>query len=128
MKHFILICISVLFPGACLAAPSAEVRFEYFNLSTNMIKVINIVGLPRVATPGALAPSRVEDELKVAASVFYEIVPVADLIRIIWKENGSSHELELKRNDLGIPAKLKNGKVRFTYLGEGKWRVKLIKT
>ena len=31
------------------------------------------------------------------------------------------------REDFGIPAKLSEGKLRFTYLGNGKWRAKLLK-
>jgi hypothetical protein len=37
----------------------------------------------------------------------------------------TSHQAELKRDDWGIPPKVKKGKVRFTYLGGDKWRVKI---
>ena len=128
MKHSILLLVFALLYGCCLnVLGGQEVKFEYFNLSTNIIKVTNIVGLPPTATPGVLVPSLAEDELKVAASVFNDSVRIAERIKIVWKENDRSHTLELKRDGLGIPAELKNGKVRFTYLGEEKWRVKLLK-
>ncbi len=123
------------------AARLPQVTFEWFNLTTNQIWVIEVIGLPQEAQAGRLMPSHAEDQLEVAASVFSETVRVKDRIRIEWKEAGAqgwqgdpnlagfpqgvSHYAEFKRADLGIPAKLTHGKVRFTYLGGEKWRVKM---
>jgi hypothetical protein len=88
-------------------------------------------------------PVHEETPLHVKASVFSETVHIKSKIKIVWKDGGKSgwagglksgellpdgpaHEVVFKRADLGIPPKLNGGKVRFTYLGNGKWRVKLL--
>jgi len=125
---------------------SAEVDFEWFNLSTNEIFVTDAVGLPDQSWAGRLMPVHGEDQLSVAGSVIMETVHIKDRIVIKWKGNGKQgwpgglkqvplqpptippgvgHEAEFKRADLGIPAKLSHAKVRFTYLGQDKWRIKI---
>ncbi len=121
-----------------------EVTFEYFNLSTNEIWVTGITGLPPDATPGRLRPSLEELPSEVKAYVFSEAVRIKERLAIIWKDNGKkgwpgglevpgsappgvAHKADLGRDDLGIPAKVSSGKIRFTYLGNEKWRVKLLK-
>jgi hypothetical protein len=121
-----------------------EVDFEWFNLSTNEIWVADASGLPDQSWAGRLMPVHGEDQLSVAASVIMETVRIKDQIVIKWKENGKEgwphgvtslpdgtprtgviHEAVFKRADLGIPPKLTHGKVRFTYLGGDKWRIKI---
>jgi hypothetical protein len=68
-------------------------------------------------------------------------VRINSQITIKWRDNGKggwpggvnppgstppgvAHEIEFKRDKLGIPAKLTSGKIRFTYLGDDKWRIK----
>jgi hypothetical protein len=105
-----------------------EIDFVYFNLGTNEIVVDSIDGLPLWTSPGRLVPVHTEDRLsEKSATSFDEPVDVSAMLKIAWQENGKTHQAELKRNDLGIPAKLKSGKVRFTYLGADKWRVKVLK-
>jgi len=121
-----------------------EVTFKYFNLNTNEIWITEVIGLPLDATPGRLIPSREEIPLEVKASVFSETVHIKDWITIKWKDNGKegwsgglkipgsippgeAHQAEFKREDLGILATLSSGKIRFTYLGNDKWRVELLK-
>lgn len=146
MKN-VLICVIVIaaFSG-CAQNILPEVTFEYFNLSTNEIWVTDVVGLPPDATPGRLMPRRGENQLEVSASVFNESVRIKREIRILWKDNGkqgwpgglkqvplqpptvppgTAHEAVFKREDLGIPSKLIHAKIRFTYLGQDKWRIKI---
>lgn len=105
-----------------------EIDFVYFNLSPNEIVVDSITGLPLWAAPGVLVPVHAEDRLSESSMTsFDEPVNVSATLKIAWQENGKTHQAELNRNDLGIPAKLKSGKVRFTYLGADKWRVKVLK-
>jgi len=143
MKHSIIaLMLALLWTGCASIAGLPEVTFEWFNLSTNQIWVVEAEGLPPDAYAGRLMPSPAEEQLRVAASVFSETVHIKDRIKIVWKDGGAqgwpgglkpgelvppgvSHEVEFKRADLGIPAKLTHGKVRFTYLGGDKWRVKL---
>lgn len=120
-----------------------DVSFEWFNLSTNQIWVAEVVGLPLEASCGRLMPSKDESPLKVKESNFSETVEIPRKLTIVWKNPGTNgfqplkppnlsppgveHRLELKRDDFGIPAKITNGKIRFTYLGNEQWRVKFFK-
>ena len=138
MKIILACLISTLFCGSCLALP--EVEFVYFNLSTNEIWIQRVIGLPADASPGRLAPVKSEDQLSETRMTFFETVRVADKLKIVWKDNepkgwpggskpgdlsrpGVVHEAEFKRDDLKIPARMKSGKVRFTFLGNDKWRI-----
>jgi len=104
-----------------------EVDLVYFNLSTNEIVVDSIAGLPPWASPGVLVPVHADDRpSEKSMTSFDEPLHVSATLKIVWREHGSSHEAEQKRDDLGIPAKLRSGKVIFTYLGGDKWRVKLL--
>jgi hypothetical protein len=141
----ILIVISMIFgSGGCVSSGGpTQVTFVYFNISSNAIWITDMLGLPRDATPGRLEPVHGEDQLSEASSSIPGTVRVPEKIRIIWKENGKqgwpggvkppgsvppgvTHEAEFKRSDLGIPTDLRNGKVRFTYLGDDKWRIKTV--
>jgi hypothetical protein len=125
MKTFLASGVLVLCCVAC--SGMKEVDFLYFNLSTNEVVVDSIAGLPPWASPGVLVPVQAEDRLSAAtAATFDETVRIAPVLRITWREGGTSHKAELKRDDLGIPAKMRQGKVRFTYLGADKWRVKFL--
>lgn len=104
-----------------------EVVFLYFNLSPNEIVVDSIAGLPPWASPGVLVPVHAEDQLSTSGmSSSGETVRVAPTLKIVWHEAGALHQAGFKRDDLGIAAKMKKGKVRFTYLGGDKWRIKLL--
>jgi hypothetical protein len=141
-----LLMISMFCSGFAGAAPP-EVSFEWFNLSTNEIWVTDLVGLPAEASPGRLTPKHSEDQPERSESTFSESVRIKDRLVIKWKDNGkqgwpgglkqvplqpptippgTAHEAVFSRKDLGIPAKLSSGKIRFTYLGNDKWRIKLI--
>src|ERR1043166_2833978 len=131
-------------PGCMTGSSFSEVSFEWFNLSTNQIWVTDVAGLSAPASPGRLMPSHAEDQLERAESTFSKAVHINETIKLVWKDNGNrgwpggvdppgssppgvTHTAELRRASLGIPAKLSSGKIRFTYLGNGKWRVKLVK-
>lgn len=120
-----------------------KTHFEWFNLSTNHIWVTEVVGFSLDISPGRLEPSNAEEQLESSELVFSETVRIEDRITIKWIDNGKAgwpgglkspgstppgvaHQLELKRNDLGIPSKLRRGKIRYTYLGNDKWRVKVV--
>jgi hypothetical protein len=105
-----------------------EVGFVFFNLSGHEIKVESISGLSDGPPVGHLAPAQndsLDNRLETVTSTFLDPVHVEDQIKIIWQEGGTAREAVLKRNESGLPAQLKNGKVRFTYLGDSKWRVRL---
>ena len=147
MRNLIVCLLMIVSCSGCAGGTGLpEVTFEWFNLSTNEIWITDGAGLPPDATPGRLMPSRGESQLEVKASVFNESVRIKNQIRIVWKDNGKQgwpgglkevplqpptippgvgHEAEFKRADLGIPAKLTHAKVRFTYLGGDKWRIKI---
>ena len=127
----------------CHGLSRGDVTFEWFNLSTNEIWVTDAVGLPPEACAGRLMPSHAEAQLNVKASEFLDAVGIKDRIKIAWKDNGeggwpgglavpgsippgTAHEVELRRADLGMPAKLHSGRVRLTYLGANTWRVRMI--
>ena len=102
-----------------------HVDFSYFNLSGHEIKVTDISGLPSAATPGYLvAVPDDTNQLNEVSAHLYESVQIADTMKIVWDENGVSREFKAKRDDLSIPSRLHSGKVRFTYLGDGKWRIR----
>jgi hypothetical protein len=145
MKTILVGLMLILFCRGCLGGASvSQVEFVYFNLSTNEIWVTGVIGLPADASPGRLRPVRSNtNRLEEASSTFLETIPVADQLKIEWKENGPrgwpggvdppgsvpsgvSHGLVLKREDLKIPARMKSGKVRFTYFGDDKWTVELL--
>ena len=144
MKNIILaLAVALACAGCAKGSGLPEVHFEWFNLSTNEIWVTDVIGLPEDASPGRLTPNRSEDRLETSESVFSETVRIKDRITIKWKDNGKegwpgglkipgsippgvAHQVEFKRHDLGLPAKTANAKIRFTYLGNGKWRVKLL--
>ena len=143
MKRLLVILAFVPLWAGCHGLSGGDVTFEWFNLSTNEIWVTDVVGLPPEASAGRLMPSHAEAQLEVAASQFLEPVGIKDRIKIAWKDNGkegwpgglavpgsippgTAHQVELKRADLGIPAKLNSGRVRLTYLGTNTWRVRMI--
>jgi len=143
MKRLVIALMTILLCNGCASiAGLPEVDFEWFNITTNQIWVVDAIGLPPDATPGRLMPSPAEEPLHVKASVYSETVRIKDRIKVVWKEAGVQewhgglkpgelvppgvlHEAEFDRAELGIPARLTHGKLRFTYLGGGKWRVKL---
>lgn len=142
-KYVFGFLIILAFAGCAVVRGVPEVHFEWFNLGTNEIWVTDVVGLPAEASPGRLTVNRAESQLETSESIFSETVRVKDRITIKWRDNGkegwpgglkipgsvppgTAHQVEFNRGDLGIPAKMRSGKVRFTYLGEDKWRIKVI--
>ena len=123
MKTFLASAILMFCCVGC--SDMKQIDFVYFNLSTNEIVVDSIVGLPPWAPPGVLVPVHAEDQLSRSSTTSFDPVHVAATLKIVWSEGGASHQAELKRDELGIPAKIKKGKIRFTYLGGDKWRVKV---
>ncbi len=136
------LAIILLCAGCAAKKEAGNVSFEWFNLSTNQIWVTDLVGLPGEASAGRMLPDKAEDQLESKGSTFMETVQFGERIKISWKENdptgwpgglktgervppGETHSAEYSRDELGIPPKLNIGKVRFTYLGGDKWRVKL---
>jgi len=125
MKTFLASVALVLCCVGC--SGMSEITFVYFNLSPKEIVVDSIAGLPPWASPGVLVPVRAEDQLSESRATSLDgSIKVAPTLIIAWREGGVSHHAELKRDEVGIPAKIKKGKVRFTYLGGDKWRVKVL--
>ena len=107
--------------------PMREVDFVWFNLSGHEIRVTDISGLPATATPGVLvAVPDDTNRLHEASATFWESIKVGESIKITWNESGASRQFEAKRADLSIPSRLNGGQVRFSYLGDGKWRIRLL--
>jgi hypothetical protein len=122
-----------------------EVSFVWFNLSTNEIWVTDAVGLPDQSWPGRLMPVRGEEQLSESTATILEAVRIRDRITIKWKDNGQqgfsgfarsssggsppgiAHEATFKRDELGLPARTGNARIRFTYLGNDKWRIAIVK-
>jgi hypothetical protein len=103
-----------------------RIDFVYFNLSTSEIVVNEIAGLPVWASPGVLVPVHTEDRLsEKSTTTFGETIRISPLLKITWQEGGKPHGSELKRDEVGIRAKINKGTIRFTYLGSDKWRVKV---
>ncbi len=134
---FVFIVIS-LFSAGCRRGES-RVDFVYFNLSSNEIWITEITGLPPEASPGRLAPVPDEGPLSVKGCGFFEPVRTGSKIKLIWEDGGVEgwpggnyvnktplREMMWTREELGIPATIRSGKLRFTYLGDDKWRVTLI--
>jgi len=143
LRDTTLALLVALAASGCGYRNRGEVEFEWYNLGTNEIYVTEVIGLPLEATPGRLGPDPAEDRLHVASSVLFESIQIPDQLTILWKDNGKegwpggieppgsdppgkTHRFELRRDELGIPAKFKVGTIRFTYLGDNKWRVKLL--
>ena len=144
---YVCLLMISMFCSICVSGTPSEVSFEWFNLSTNEIWITDLVGLPAEASPGRLTPNHSENQLERSESTFSESVRIKDRLVIKWKDNGrqgwpgglkqvplqppaippgTAHEAVFKRTDLGIPAKLSSGKIRFTYLGNDQWRIKLV--
>jgi hypothetical protein len=144
---FVFLLMIISCSGYASGGDLPEVSFAWFNLSTNEIWITDVVGLPDESWAGRLMPVHGEDQLSEASSTIMETVHIKGQITIKWKDNGkkgwpgglkqvplqpptippgTAHEAVFKRADLGIPAKLSSGKIRFTYLGNDKWRIKLV--
>lgn len=128
MKRLIIALMSLpLYSGCVSGLGEKEVNFEWINLNATRIKVVEVGGVPPNVMPGVLSPSQSEAlATKTAVAVAYGPVHIKDRLTIIWQEGNVSHETEFKRDDLKIPARLTGGTLRFTYLGDDKWRVRII--
>ncbi len=118
MKIFSMIFVMVALVSGCRAMSQAD--FVYFNLSSNEIKVENILGLPPDTIPGVLVPVHDESGLNEKSFTLFDNVRISDSLVIVWQESGALHQFKLMRDELGIHAKLEKGKIRFTYLGNDK--------
>ena len=141
MSRLILALASFALLAGC--SQRGDVVFEWFNLSTNQLWVTGVVGIPDEASCGRMMPAPAEDRLFVKASHFMEPVQVAAKIQVTWKEDtvtawqgglkpgelvppGASHDVAFDRTQLGIPPRLSTGTIRFTYLGGGAWKIRLL--
>ena len=111
------------------------VSLEYYNLSEKPITVVDIGGFPAMQGLHLLQPNPggVENPaIRVGQSVQGPLV-VPDRIKITWLEGGRSsgsgapHQIEIPRDEFGVPATLSGRALRFTYLGKDQWRLKVTK-
>ena len=124
MKTFLAVVAIML---CCAGCGGSDADLVYFNLSTQKILVESISGLPPWASPGVLVPVQGEDRLSAKGMTSSgEVLRIGATLKIAWREGGKLHQAEFKRDELGLPAKLKNGQIRFTYLGNDNWRVRRI--
>jgi hypothetical protein len=141
MLRLIIVLTSFALLTGC--SRRGNVVFEWFNLSTNQVWVTGVAGIPDEASCGRMMPDPAEDRLHVKASHFMEPVQVAREIKVTWKEDtvtawqgglkpgelvppGASHDAAFDRTELGIPSRLNSGTIRFTYLGNRAWKVRLV--
>lgn len=124
---FAVVPLLLLGVGCLNSLGEQQVVFEFVNLSTNKIRSEAVKGLPPVVAGGSLLPSR-DEERPDSTVVLSGPIKIPDQITMVWKEGGASREAQLKRNELGLPATLKNQTMRFVYLGNGKWRIKALKS
>ena len=118
------ILIGLIVTASCAGCGlRSHVDFAFFDLSTNRIS-FRVEGIPSEAAPETLLPVPDENVLSRTSSTFFEAVEIAETIKITWQERGDSRSAEFKRTDLGLSPKVRSGQIRFTYLGDGTWRVK----
>ena len=120
MKQLLLV---ITLGTALLTGCSREVVFAWSNVSGREITVDNVTGLPAWASPGVLVSNSNDSPQKESHAVNPETLRIANQIRISWTEDGKKQEFEFQRADVGVPATLRRGRLCFTYLGDGKWRV-----
>lgn len=126
MTKLLLSFLSVMLLVGC--SEIRQVDFVWFNLSDHEIVVTGISGLPPTVAPGVLVTvSDDTNRLNRAGVTLFESVHVADAIKIVWEEGGLSREFETRRLDLSLPSRLDEGQIKFTYLGDGKWRVRFVR-
>lgn len=125
MRNLIL-GLTLLLSVGCMRARQ-RVEFQFVNLSTNEIHSDEVLGMPPTVAGGWLPPR--PDARRIDGTVIFvgNAVHIGNRIKIIWQERGGSCAVELKRDALGLPAELKHETVRFTYLGDSKWSVELLK-
>src|SRR5438874_10805022 len=111
MRIFLLATSLFVICSGC--AQRQWVQFDYSNLSTNDIGV-KVRGLPPLASPGILVPTTDESDGKTA--VLSVTGKFSDRTTIIWQENGTTHQRDFTRGELGVPAGRMRGKLHFTYL------------
>jgi hypothetical protein len=124
--HFAIFPLLLLGVGCLNSFGEQQVVFEFVNLSTNKIRSEAVKGLPPVVAGGSLLPSG-DEEHPDSTVVLSGPIKIPDQITMVWKEGGVSREAQLKQSELGLSATLKNQRIRFAYLGNGKWRIKLLK-
>ena len=96
----------------------------YFNFSSHRIVIRSITGFPYWAACGVLPPCNSDGRPSEASATSYgESLEVPLLFKIVWEEDGIPREAEIRRNAVGIPAKVKKGGMRFSYFGNGRWQV-----
>lgn len=123
---FAIVPLLLLGVGCLNSFGEQQVVFEFVNLCTNKIRSEAVKGLPPVVAGGSLSPSG--DEAHPDSTVVLSgPIKIPEQITMVWKEDGASREAQLKRSELGLPATLKNQRIRFGYLGNGEWRIKLLK-
>lgn len=115
---------TILLASTAVVGATNSVEFSFSNRSTNVLYV-KVAGLPATASPGVLAPSSHGWER--ATSAYSGAVRVKDEIKLEWSEAAKKHLIELKRKDLGLPENISRTAVHFTYLGEGRWKIKVVR-
>jgi len=111
------------------------VSLEFYNLSEKTITVVDIGGFPAMQGLHLLQPNPGSEEnpaIRVGQSVQGPLL-VPDKVKITWLEGGTSsgsgapHQIEIPRDEFGVPASLSGRALRFIYLGKNQWRLKVTK-
>lgn len=101
---------------------------EYYNVNLSEQKLkVTIVGFSPDASPGALMPGAGTSQLKEKTQhIAGEPITIDETITISWTIEGSSvmNSVKLKRDDMGIPAQVRGGRITFTYTADGEWNIK----
>ena len=99
---------------------------NYVNLSDDEIWA-DIFGITPNSSPGVLLPGSGTSQLsRVTINSGGDPVFFDEKIKIRWtiKATSVQKEVELNRDDFGIPAKVQGGEVKIIYTASGEWEMK----
>ena len=98
---------------------------NYVNLSDDEIWA-DIFGITPNSSPGVLLPGSGTDQLSEVSVHFFDPVIFNERIKFKWtiKTTSVQKEVELNRDDFGIPAKVQGGEVKIIYTASGEWEMK----
>jgi hypothetical protein len=131
----LLLSVLIFAAGCSTVMDYRSVSLEYYNLSEKVIKVVDVSGMPAVAASGILMPypGQEENPMMKAEQSLQAPLLIPAKIKILWLEGGTSagsgspHQAEIRRDEFGVPESLSNKAIRFIYLGNNQWRLKLAK-
>ena len=123
MRAFVPVAFLCL--GCATAGEPKPTQYNYVNMTDHLLRV-EIAGVTPNASPGMVNPHTGSSRLRRVEKEYQREILVADAIEITWTKNRGdqkNHAL-LRREGLGLPARLSGGKLEFTYTAQETWEVK----